>query len=85
MLNLKANLDTFIAETMAFANSIRVEPMIPRTVMEPNREPSVDWVLSEREEIARRIANFRAHQQRLKREREDYAASEFKRMLASRK
>jgi hypothetical protein len=83
MLNLKANLNTFIEETTAFVNRIRVEPM-PRTVMEPNREPSVDWALSEREEIARRIANFRAHQQRLKREREDYAASEFKRMLASR-
>ncbi|SHH05273.1 hypothetical protein [Bradyrhizobium erythrophlei] len=84
MLNLKADLDTFIEETTAFANSIRVEPMIPRTVMEPNRKPSADWVQSEREEIARRIANLRAHQQRLKREREDYAASEIKRMLASR-
>jgi hypothetical protein len=38
----------------------------------------------EREEIGRHIANFKAHQHRLKREREDYAASEFKRMIASR-
>ena len=38
---------------------------------------------SEREEIRQRVANFKAHQQRLIREREDFAASEWNRMLAS--
>jgi len=38
---------------------------------------------SEREEIGQRVANFKAHQQRFMREREDYAASEWKGMLAS--
>jgi hypothetical protein len=84
MLDWKVNLDTLIEETMAFAKSVRVEPMMPRTVVEPNRSPSLDWMKSEREEIGRRVANFKAHQQRFIREREDYAASEFKRMLASR-
>jgi hypothetical protein len=80
----KANLDMLVEETMAFAKSVRVEPPIPRTVVEPSRMPSLDWMKSEREEIGQRVANFKAHQQRFIREREDYAASEFKRMLASR-
>jgi hypothetical protein len=83
MLDWKANLDALVEETMAFAESVRVERMMLRTVVEPNRVPSVNWTGSEREEIWRRVANFRAHQQRFIREREDYAASEFKRMLAS--
>jgi len=84
MLDWKADLDTLIEETVAFAKSVRVEPRIPRTVVEPNRTPSVNWAETERNEIGRHIANFKAHQQRFKREREDYAASEFKRMIASR-
>jgi hypothetical protein len=84
MLDWKVKLDSLIEETMAFANSVCVEPMAPRIVVEPNRVPSMNWTASEREEIARRVANFKAHQQRFMREREDYAASEFKRMLASR-
>jgi hypothetical protein len=37
----------------------------------------------EREDIRQRVANFKAHQQRFIREREDYAASEWNRMLES--
>jgi spore coat protein U-like protein len=33
---------------MAFAKSVRVEPTIPRTIVEPNRMPSVNWMESER-------------------------------------
>ena len=33
MLDWKVNLDTLIEETMAFAKSVRVEPMMPRTVV----------------------------------------------------
>jgi hypothetical protein len=84
MVVWNANLDTLVEETMAFAKSVRVEPTIPRTIVEPNRMPSVNWMVSEREEIGHRVANFKAHQQRFIREREDYAASEFKRMRASR-
>ena len=84
MVDWKANLDTLVEETMAFAKSVRVEPTIPRIVVEPNRMPSVNWMESEREEIGHRVANFKAHQLRFMREREDHAASEFKRMRASR-
>jgi hypothetical protein len=84
MLDWKANLETFIEQTTAFTNSVRIGSM-PRTVVEPNHLPPVNWTGSEREEISRRVASFRAHQERFMRDREDYAASEFKRMLASRK
>jgi hypothetical protein len=36
MLDWKVNLDTLIEETMAFTRSVRVEPMMPRTVVEPS-------------------------------------------------
>jgi hypothetical protein len=84
MVVWKANLDQLVEETMAFAKSIRVEPTLPRTIVESNRTPSVNWMESERDEIRHRVANFKAHQQRFIREREDYAASELKRMRASR-
>jgi len=85
MVNWKADLNSLVEETMAFAKSVRVEPPMPRTVVEPNRMPPVNWMESEREEIRQRVANFKAHQQRFMREREDYAASEFQRMRASRR
>jgi hypothetical protein len=84
MINWKADLDSLVNETMAFVQSVRVEPPLPRTIVEPNRMPSVNWMSSEREEIGQRVANFKAHQQRFFREREDFVASEWKRMLTSR-
>jgi hypothetical protein len=84
MINWKADLDSLVNETMAFVQSVRVEPPLPRTIVEPNRMPSVNWMSSEREEIGQRVANFKAHQQRFLREREDFVASEWKRMLTSR-
>jgi hypothetical protein len=80
MDNWKADLDSLVEETMAFAKSVRVEPPMPRTVVEPNRVPPVNWMLSEREEIRQRVAAFKTHQQRFIREREDHAAAELKRM-----
>ena len=84
MVVWKANLDTLVEETMAFAKSVRGEPNTQRTIVDPNRMPSVNWMESEREEIRHRVANFKAHQQLFTRQREDFAASEFKRMRASR-
>ena len=84
MQDWKADLDRLVEETMAFAKSIHIEPTMPRTIVEPKRTPSLNWRKSEREEIEYRVANFKAHQQRFIREREDYAASELKRMQASR-
>jgi hypothetical protein len=66
---------------MAVAKSIRVEPAIPRTIVDPNRMPPVNMNNSERDEIQQRVSNFRAHQERFAREREEFAASLLKRML----
>ena len=66
---------------MAFAKSVRVES---HAVAEPKRTQRVDWIKSEREAIRQRVANFRAHQERFMREREDFAAAELRRMWGSR-
>src|SRR5258708_7789936 len=83
MTNWKADLDALVEATTAFTKSVRVEPPVPRTNVEPNRMPPVNLINSERDEIRQRVANFKVHQQRFIRERKDYAVSEWKRMLAS--
>jgi hypothetical protein len=85
MLNWKADLERLVENTTTFAKHARVLPPMPRAVVELGRMPLVNWAESEREEIGYHIANFKAHQQRFKREREEYAASELKRMLAPRR
>jgi len=82
MTNLEADLAALIKETMARAKSAH-EPSRPRTIGDPNRMPMVNWTKSECEEIQTRVANFKAHQQRFEREREDFAAAELKRVWAS--
>jgi len=83
MVDLRADRDALIEEAMALLKRVRVEPSTPCTAVEPNRMPLVNWMSSERAEIRQRVANFKAHQQRFFREREDYVASEWKRMRAS--
>jgi hypothetical protein len=83
MTNLKADLDALVEATTAFMKSVRVEPPMPRTIVEPNRMQPVNLNNLEHDEIRQRVANFKAHQQRFIRERKDYAASEWKRMIAS--
>jgi hypothetical protein len=66
---------------MAFTKSIPVEPPMPRTIVEPNRMPAANLNNSEHDEIRQRLSNFRAHQERFAREREEFAAPLLKRML----
>jgi hypothetical protein len=54
---------------------------MPRTIVEPNRMPPVNLNKSERDEIRQRVANFKAHEERFARERENFAASQTKKML----
>jgi hypothetical protein len=75
MTNWKADLDALVEETMAFTKSVRVDPTMPRAVVETNRMPPVNLNNSERDQIRQRVANFKAHQDRFAREREDFAAS----------
>jgi hypothetical protein len=83
MENWRDDLNSLIHETMTLVKGVRVEPPLPRTIVEPNRTPSVNWRLSEREEVGQRVANFKAHQQRFLRDREDFVAAEWMRMRAS--
>lgn len=82
----KKELDALIEETMAFAKSVRsyrqadVPPLaaVEQTLAEsPNpiaSAPSLPAPRSERDEIEQRVAKFRAHQERVKREREEFYA-----------
>jgi hypothetical protein len=83
MTDWKTELDALVKETMAFARSLRVEPPTPRTMVKPDPIPPMIAIHSEREQIRQRVADFRAHQQRFNREREDQASSEWERILAS--
>ena len=54
------------------------KPIPPRTTVAPTMLPA-----SERDEIRQRVSNFKAHQEKLAREREDYYLQVKARMLAS--
>jgi hypothetical protein len=81
MTNWKADFDALVEETMSFAKKYRVDPPMPRTIVEPSRLPPVNLSNSERDEIRQRVSNFKAHQERFARERDDHAAFQMKRML----
>jgi hypothetical protein len=81
MTNWKVDFDRLVEETKAFAKKHHVEPPMPRTIVEPSRLPPVNLNNSQREEIRQRVSSFKAHQERFTREREDFAASQMKRML----
>jgi hypothetical protein len=81
MTNWKADFDRLVEESTAFANKHRVDQLMPRVIVEPSRLPPVDLNISQREEIRQRVSNFKAHQERFTREREDFAAFQMKRML----
>jgi hypothetical protein len=57
------------------------ETAAPLTIIEPSRLPSIGLLNSERDEIRQRISNFKAHQERFTRERQEYAASLLKRTV----
>ena len=80
MINWQAELDALMQETMRLTKSAGVEPLSPRAVIEPNRMSPVNLNNSERDQIRQRVANFKAHQERFAREREDFAASLLKEM-----
>jgi hypothetical protein len=80
MINWQAELDALMQETMRLTKSAGVEPLIPRDVIEPHRMSPVNLNTSERDQIRQRVANFKAHQERFAREREDFAASLLKQM-----
>jgi hypothetical protein len=81
MINWNAEFDKLSEATMRYTmTSVRVE-RLPWTIVEPNRKRSVNWQRAARAKITGRVANFRAHQTRFMREREDYAAAQWRRTL----
>jgi hypothetical protein len=80
MINWQAELDALMQETMRLTKSADVEQPIPRAIIEPHRMSPVNLNNSERDQIRQRVANFKAHQERFAREREDFAASLLKQM-----
>jgi hypothetical protein len=88
MAGWKSDLDALIQEARALVKS-RVEPAAPRAVIEPPvphniieppRLLPVSLSKSESDEIRERVSNFKAHQERFAREREQFAAPLLKKM-----
>ena len=92
------NLDALIESTMAFVNDVKRQPIpdLPlalRTAEQALADTSKPitaratvaptvWPASERDEIRQRVRNFKAHQEKMAREREDYYLQVKARMLA---
>jgi hypothetical protein len=75
----KIELDALVKQTTAFASNVgdnigRERPS-PREMVQRIGAKPPDLSSPEREEIIKRVQSFRAHQQRLIKEREEYAAS----------
>jgi hypothetical protein len=82
MTDWKTDRDALVDEGMAFARTVRQEPPATDLTERPRLEP-MNWGGPQREEIRQRVSNFKAHQQRLTKEREDYATSTLKKMSRS--
>jgi hypothetical protein len=95
MMNLQQELDALIESTLAFANSVkRRQPiaglpvalrMAEQALANTSKpiQPSIAKTpASERDEIRQRVINFKAHQEKMAREREDYYLQVKARMLA---
>ena len=81
MRDWKAELNAYGAEVSVIAKALGIEVA---TFAEPTQVPSrVVSIGSQRDEIGQHVAKFKAHQQRLIKQREDFAARELTRMRAS--
>ena len=78
----KTDRDALVDEGMAFAGTVRREAPATDLAERPRLQP-MNWGGPQREEIRQRVSNFKAHQQRLTKEREDYATSTLKKMNRS--
>jgi hypothetical protein len=96
-MNWKQELDALIESTMAFARDVKRQPIpdlpvarrtgeqtpadTPNPVDRPATIAPIVWP-SERDEIRQRVGNFKAHQEKIAREREDYYLQVKAKMLA---
>jgi hypothetical protein len=82
MRHWKAELNAYAGEISVIANALGIEVPTPAT-SEITRASRVVSIGSQKDEIAEHVAKFKAHQQRLIKQREDFAARELTRMRAS--
>ncbi|MGY4502001.1 hypothetical protein ACVWYH_005958 [Bradyrhizobium sp. GM24.11] len=85
-MDWKKELDALVRETAALVErtaTANPQPAVERpkaAIVPPQSAPKeassstrpLSWDTSEREHITKRIQNFRAHQERMRREREDF-------------
>ncbi|EHR01117.1 hypothetical protein [Bradyrhizobium sp. WSM471] len=83
----KSELNALVAETMAFARSVKVEIKRPQPseLLEHSDLSAPNDGGSERDEIRKRVESFKAHQERFLRERREYADSLLRQIKANRK
>jgi hypothetical protein len=92
-MDWKRDLDALIESTMAFVKDFKREPIPDLSTVEqaladtskPDLSRAVMPIVrptSERDEIRQRISNFKAHQEKMAREREDYYLQVKAKMLA---
>jgi hypothetical protein len=77
-----AELNAYAGEVSVIAKALGIEVPAPAK-LEPTHTSRVLSIGSQRDEIEQHVAKFKAYQQRLTKEREDFAAQELKRMRAS--
>jgi hypothetical protein len=99
MKDWKKELDAFVAETVAFVKAVNPAPANCAPATTSKREPPATsvtssaplrekalvapWAAKEREEIRRRLADFKAHQERLMRERDEFAKTMLRKAVQS--
>jgi hypothetical protein len=97
-MNWKQELDALIESAMAFARDVKRQPIpdlpvamraaeqapadTPKPVDQPATIAPIVWATSERDEIRQRVSGFKAHQEKITREREDYYLRVKAKMLA---
>ena len=98
-MDWKLELDALIESTMAFVKDVKPQSisdlaLVVRTAEQALADTSkpiplpaavapMTWLTSERDEILQRVSNFRAHQEKMAREREDYYLQAKAKMLAA--
>jgi hypothetical protein len=93
-MNWKLELDALVESTIAFARDVEHQPIpiLPVAVRtaeqaladtsKPIPLPAAIAPASERDEIRQRVSNFKAHQEKMARQREDYYLQMKAKMLA---
>ena len=87
MRDWQAELNELLKQTTNLVRAVEVNAEVrhvpPRSVQPVNPPPVAKSAGSQREEIMKRVAAFKAHQQRAIRDREQYATAVLSRMKAT--